>query len=105
MKKINLTPFTVIIRTKDGDKEIPYGLKESIIDILFNPALKLKTVSLLKQDDLAKKILGSGDELLLEDEEYARLKNAIEIVEGLGKNDVEMVHRILDASSVDIKEK
>lgn len=103
MKKINLSAFTVKMRMPDGtEKDINYGIKESIIDILYNPALKLNSINLLKQEVLAKKVLDSGDEMLLEEEEYTRLKNALSAVEGLGKNDITMVHRIVDAEDTEV---
>lgn len=101
MKKINLTPFNVTIRIPDGTtKELPYGLRESMVEILFQPILKLNNYNLIKQEDLARKIIAAGNELILDDEEYARLKVALEKIEGWGKNDVEMVKRIMNAESV-----
>lgn len=106
MKKINLSAFTVKMRTPDGtEKDINYGIKESIIDMLYNPALKLNSINLLKQEILAKKVLESGDDLLLEEEEYSKLSHALSVIEGLGKNDIEMVHRIVDAPDVAVEVK
>lgn len=101
MKKISLKPYNVMVWNKDGSqKEIAYGIKESMVEILYNPALKLNSINLLKQEGLAKKIVDAGEELLLEEEEYTRLKNALGVIEGLGKNDLEMIHRIVDAEDV-----
>lgn len=105
MKKINTKSFNVDLLNKEGKLESqPYLVRESMVEILFHPNLKLKSIDLIKQDELAKKIIKAKDELLLEDEEYARLKEALEKVEGLGRNDVEFVKRILDAESIDVKE-
>lgn len=107
MKRINIKPFTVSVRGPDGtQKEINYAFKESLVEILFSPMLKLNTVNLLKQEILAKKIIEcTGDELLLEDEEYSRVETALGKVEGLGKNDIEMVHRIVEAETVQVEPK
>lgn len=107
MKKIDMTPFMIKVRQSDGiEKEGKYGLKESLVEILYNPSLKLNAISLLRQEELAKKIAGSPDtELLLEEEEYTRLKTALETVQGLGKNDIELVHRVMDAITVEVSAK
>ena len=107
MKKINMSPYTVSVRQPDGTmKDINYGIKESMVEILYNPALKLNSINLLKQETLAKKIADcAGDELLLEEEEYSRLKTALGVIEGLGKNDITMVHRIVDAEDVVVEVK
>lgn len=106
MKKINMSPFNVQVRLPDGTlKDINYAFKDSIVEILFNPNLKLNTVNLLKQEILAKKIIEAKDELFLEEEEYNRLKHALEIIEGLGRNDIEMVHRVMEAETVEISPK
>lgn len=105
MKKINMVPFLVKVPQQDGSiKEIPYGIKDSLSSLLFQPALKLMAVSLLLQNKLVERVLAAGDELLLEDEEYNRVKAAIDIFEGFGRNDVEFVSRILNADSVEVKE-
>lgn len=105
MRKINTTTYKVTIRTTEGEKDIDYGFKDSLVTILFQPDLKLNAIELLKQNKLADKVIESGDELLLEEEEYSRVKAALEVVTGLGKNDVEFVTRILEAETIEVTEK
>lgn len=101
-----MTPYMVEIRNLEGKLEkIPYGTKESLVAVLFSPVLKLTGLTLLKQDELARKVANSGEELLLEEEEYQRVRDAIEKTEGLGKNDVEFVRRIIEAPKVDVSVK
>ena len=102
MKKIDIRPHTVTVVRTDGTKEeVPYQIKESLVEILFNRELKLNGVGVIKQNQLAEKILASGlDELLLEDEEYERITRALSLVEGLGKNDVEFAKRVINATQV-----
>lgn len=105
MKKINMRGFKVTV-FRDGERvEVDYAIKDSIIEILFNPALKLNGSRILKQNELAKKVLETGDDLVVEEEEYNRIKDAFEKVEGLGKNDVELVSRIINAEKVEIEVK
>ena len=105
MRKITLEPYQVKVRTTEGEKEVQYGIKESFVGILFNPGLKLGGTAILKQNELAEKIMLSDGDVLLEEEEYQRIRTAIETVEGLGKNDVEFVRRILEAKEVSVQEK
>lgn len=106
MRKINIADYEVDVMTATGEaKKVKYGVKSSIVELLFNPALKLNAVQLLKQNDLAEKIMVSADELLVEDEEYARIRQAVDTVTGLGRNDVGLVQRILDAQQVQVTSK
>lgn len=98
-----MKPFTVKVRDSNGkEQDVKYGLKESLVEVLFQPALKLNMYSVLKQEEIAKMIIDSGDELLLEDADYNAVKNALEKIEGLGRKDVEMVRRIKDAEQIKI---
>ena len=106
MKKINLKNYTVSITRPTGIKEdVPYQVKDSIIELLYAPTLKLNGVQLLKQQQLVNKIHAAENDILLETEEYENLTKAINIIEGFGKNDVELVNRILNAEEVKVSEK
>lgn len=106
MKKINMSLLNVKLVGQDGvEVEVRYALKESMVEMLFHPLLKLNSFNLLRNEELAKKIINSGNELLIEDEEYERMKSALETIEGLRKNDLGMVHRILDAETVQVETK
>lgn len=90
---------------KDGEKRsIPYMVKDALIEIMFQPSLKLRAKPLLEQDVLAKKILKAKDEILLEEAEYGKILMAIERVEGLTRNEVELVERILGCPEIEVKE-
>lgn len=79
-------------------------VKDALIEIMFQPVLKLKAKSLLEQNILAKKILEAKDEILLEEAEYRKILMAIERVEGLTRNEVKLVERILNCPEVKVKE-
>ena len=103
MKKLDLRAYLVKVKRTSGEiEEVPYQMKESLIEILFNPSLKLNGVKVLKQNALAMKIEASGDELLLEDEEHERVLHALSLVEGIGRNEVEFARRIIEAESVTV---
>lgn len=100
MRKINLQDYSVEVVGPDGNKRtIPYNVKDSLVSLLFIKELKLNAAQLLKQNILANKILGAGDEIVLEEEEYERVLAAVNKLEGFSKNDVELVSRVVEAQS------
>jgi hypothetical protein len=103
MKKINLSPYNIKI-TKNGiEEDMPFKVKESIIELLFISQLKLNGAALLNQYTLAEKIKKAEDFVLLEDEEYNRVKRSFELFDSFDKSAVELVKRVLDAETVDVK--
>jgi hypothetical protein len=112
MRKINLKSYDIEVSdTETGrPKKIPYDVRASLANILFHPELRLGGMDLLKANELATKILSSppsedGEWVLLEEEEYQRLHNAITSVHGFSKNEVELVRRVLEAQPVEVTEK
>lgn len=53
MKKINITDYAV----KVGEQELPYKVRDSIVDVLTNRQLKLNGSELLKRNALCMKVL------------------------------------------------
>lgn len=99
MKKITVSDYTV---EQDGES-LTYPVREALAEVLFHPELKLRAMELLNRDDLARKILSyPEDDMLFEESEYALIKNAVEIVQGFTRNDVEFVRRVLEARTVDV---
>jgi len=106
MKKINLRNYSVKGIDADGkDVELPYDVKESISMVIFSPTLKLDGRSLLKRGKLAEKIEAAKDEILLEDADYTIVQTSFAQVTGYGKNDLELVKRVLEAEDIEVKEK
>ena len=102
MKKIPVTDYTVSINGQDQT----YPVREALAEVLFHPAIKIFALELLKRDDLARKILACEDEfLLLEDADYAKVKDAVSKVDTFTRNDVEFVRRVLNAETVEVVEK
>lgn len=104
-RKISLKNYNITIKSPNSEpKEIPYDVKESLIEILFNPELKLTARQLLKANDLASKIEKASGSILLNEVEYEKLKHALETVRGLTKNEIVLVKRIFQAEEVDVEE-
>jgi hypothetical protein len=72
--------------------------------MLFLPSLQLSARDVIEHDRIARKIETGGDEVLLEEAEYAKLKKAFETFTGFSRNDLELVTRVMDAPEVPIKE-
>lgn len=113
MRKLNLENYTAYSKAPDPanpgellDIQFPYPTKDSLLNMMFDRGLGLTGAELIKQQALALKIESSEDgEVLLEEEEWARLNTAINTVRGLGRNDYTLIERITNAEVVNVEEK
>jgi len=84
----------------------PYDIKESLINVLFNRNLELQAREALDRDDLAKKIRDCKDgEILLEENEFEKIKQGVNKVKGYTQNDVEFIRRVLRCERIEVEEK
>ena len=113
MRKLNLKDYTVTIKAPDKMipgkvivAEVPYPVKDSILNLMFIRELQLSGAELVKQNMLAMKIEACNDDfIILEDDEYQRVKKPIDIYKGFTRNDVELVTRINEAEVVEVEAK
>lgn len=113
MRKLNLKSYIYKTNVPDPKKlgdtieaEFPYNFKDSLLNMLFIPDLQLGGAELVKQNVLAIKIEQcKEDEISLEDEEFARVKKALDIFKGFRRADVEFVTRINEAGVAEVKTK
>ena len=113
MRKLNMANYMVKLRVPDQinpgqtiEGEYPYHTKDSILNLLFIPDLQLTGAELVKQNVLAMKLEScKDDEILLEDEEWARIKKSIDTFKGFTRNEVELVERINNAEVVEVEPK
>ena len=113
MRKLSLKDYTFKARVPDKmnegqlmEAEYPFPVKDAILNLMFNPSLQLNGAELVKQNVLAMKLEQcKEDTILLEDEEYNRIKRAVDTFKGFGRNDVELVERINGAEVVEVKSK
>jgi len=111
MRKINLKDYTIKGRVPDRmnpgqeiEVESRYRFKESVLNLMFIRELQLSGAELVKQNVLATKLeTCKNDEILLEEDEYQRIKRAIDVFKGFNRNDVELVTRINEAEVVEVK--
>lgn len=107
MRRLELANYTNRLRNEQAELEdVEYDVKDSVAELLLSRALGLTGTDLLRNDELAHKIVDCKDgQFLLEDTEWERLANAVNTVQGLGRPDVELVRRILKAPVVEVEEK
>jgi hypothetical protein len=95
MRKINLVPYSV------GSN--PYDVRGSIINLLF--AHGLGPEDLIAHNDLAMKIESAEDSILVDENEYSRIKFCLEsFPQGFNRNDLEFVTRIIDAEEITMED-
>jgi hypothetical protein len=106
MRKLELKHYTVSIRDTQGKlNDIPYDFKDAIINLMFHPDLRLSGTELLKTNILTEKIMEADEEIILEEEEYNKVKNAVDSFQGFTRNEVELVKRVTECPKIDVKEK
>lgn len=110
MRKLDLTNYLItqeVLNQANPNEpikiEIPYNFKDSVIALMFIPELKLSGLELLKQNALALKIEGcSNDSINLEEQEWERLKVAVDSFNGYTRKDVGLVERITNAEQINM---
>lgn len=106
MRKINLENYKITVLTNEGPQEQDFRVKDSIMNLLFHPELKLSGLQLLEQNEFAGKILHCDEPtILIEEAEYDKLKAAVNAHTGYSQNDVEFVRRILEVPKVEVEAK
>jgi len=101
MRKLNLRSYEITEKVMGGSGELievtaPYNVKDSVINVMFMPAVGLQGVELVRQNKLAMKIEECEDEVLLEEDEYQRVKTAVELFKSPSRAHVQFVDRILN---------
>lgn len=108
MRRINLESYTEIVRDEESgqDVELPYPVKDSMVDALLSRELGLSAREALDREDLARKIKNCPDgAILIEEGDYTKLVAAIDAIKGWCRTDIKFLHRIIDAPEVQVEEK
>jgi hypothetical protein len=108
MRKLKLDNYNVIHKVPDNmnpgkliEIQLPYAVKDSILNLMFIKELQLTSAELVRQNMLAMKIESCKDsDILLEEEEWNRIKKAVNTFKGFARDDIELVARILDAEEI-----
>jgi len=107
MRRINLKEYTETVRDEDGKaKELPYPVKDSMIEVLLSKELGLSAREALDRHTLACRIKDCSDgTILIEEGDYKKLVAAIDTITGWGRTDIEFLKRITEAPIVEVEEK
>jgi len=108
MRRINLENYTEVVRDEESGKdvELPYPVRDSMVDVLLSKELGLSSREALAREDLARKIRDSSDgTILIEESEWEKLQTAVDTITGWCRTDLEFLHRVIDAPKVEVGEK
>jgi hypothetical protein len=106
MRRVDLTNYNVRETCPNCGQPVEraYNVRDSMIQALFSPDLKLNARELLDRDDLARKIRNCPEDcILLEEEEFNKLVQAINSIKGYVSSDVGFVRRVLGSEKVDLQ--
>lgn len=106
MHKIDVSSYQIEVKHPvTGEmKNLPYNVKEMLVGVLMHPSLQIAGAELYARMPIADKIKKAAGEVLLEEDEYAKLKAAVNTIQGFGMNDAELVRRVIEAEEVAVKE-
>jgi len=93
MRKISLIPYKC-----DG---LDYDVRKSLASMMFIPELHLGARDIIENDRIARKIESAQDEVVLEEAEYARIKQSFDLFQNYSRNDLELIRRVRDAPEID----
>jgi len=106
MRKVDVSNYPINVKNPVTGElvEVDYNVQEMLVGVLLHPSLKLTGLELYKRAPLADKIKKADGTLLLEEDEYAKLKNSVNTIQGFGMNDTELVKRVIEAEEVSVAE-
>lgn len=105
MRKIDVKSYPIQVKAPSGESlDVQYDMKEMLVGLLLHTSLGLNGTELHSRMPIADKIKKADGAVLLEEDEYAKILNAVNTVKGFGMNDSEMVRRIIDAKEVAVTE-
>jgi hypothetical protein len=112
LKKINISNYTIVAKTPNGEQKMPYDVMSSIENIVCasgsSTLQRLSPSELLSRYRFLTKMRESADKegnVLLEDSDYAIVKKAFDDFKGVGLYEVELCKRIYEAEDVKVEEK
>jgi len=105
MRKLQIDDYKVEVQQNGKYIELPYDVVGSLGILLFHQDLRLNGRELLQNGELLSKIEGAKENnqsfVFLTPEEYSRVKRIVDL-RVFGKNEVELVKRILNCEEVEV---
>lgn len=106
MRKIDVRNYPITIGTANNQEVTEdFKVKESLAVCLCHPQLQISGLELLNRRKILDKIEAADGTLLLEDDEWEKLKSALETIKGMSKNEIPMIERVTEAEEIEVKEK
>lgn len=106
MRKINLEDYFVEVPNPNGEmQKVKMNVKDWISNMLFLPDLKLGGREVILRGKLSDKIEKASKEIILEEVDYKKIKDAFETFKGFQKVHIELVKRVLEAEQIEVEEK
>jgi len=106
VRKVNLEPYTILIPDTSGkDTPITVDVKDWIANVIFHPDLKLNGREVIQRGKLSEKIEKADKEVILEEVEYQKIKEAFDSVKGFSKMHIELLERVFGAQMIEVEEK
>ena len=106
MRKIDVNSYKIEVKEPTTNKliSIDYNVKELLVGVLLHPSLQIAGAELYIRMPIADKIKKADGEVLLEEEEYAKILDAVNRIQGFGMNDSELVRRVIEAKEITVSE-
>jgi len=81
-----------------------YGVVKALLLILFHPELRLRANQIIERLPVKDALVNAGGSVLLEETQWAILRDSVNGVSGFGQDDIELIQRVLNAPQVDVGE-
>ena len=109
-RKLNLKSYDAEVGLDGNDQPIlrSYNVRYSLAQVLFEDKLQLDHLQVLEAHDLAQRIRKcEDDELIVSEQDFGRIRRAIECLRGLHDRDVPFVERFAQSAvpKVELAEK
>lgn len=104
-RKLHIADYLIKAKDTEGEeKEAPYSVRLSLVNLLFHPKTNLDAFSALKCDIVARQIEAcKEDYILLTEEQYNWVKDSVNSFRGFDRYAVELINRVHNAPEIDIE--
>lgn len=104
-RKLHIADYPIKVKDAEGEeKEAPYSVRLSLVNLLFHPRANLDAFSTLKCDIIARKIeVCKEDYIVLTEEQYNWIKDSVNSFRGFDRYAVELINRVHNAPEIDIE--
>lgn len=84
--------------------KVPVNVKDQLVNLLYHPQLRLTASQARERRVIRRKLLDANSYIYLEDAEYEKVKQGMDVAQGFGAGDLELIDRIYDAETVKVED-